>query len=86
MVIPFPPVAVSTCQERVAHGERRIHTTLADDDDRSASVLAALADGEPTSRQPQRAHIHGAVSSSQERAESLVTVQVCERLYTHSRS
>lgn len=86
VTILFLPVAVSACQERVAHGGRRLHATLADDDDRSAAVLAALADREPTSRQSQCAHVHGAMSSSQERAESLVSVQVCEHLYTYSHS
>lgn len=86
VTILYLPVAVSACQERVAHGERRLHATLADDDDRSAAVLAALADREPTSRQSQCAHVHGAMSSSQERAESLVSVQVCKHLYTNSHS
>lgn len=75
---------MSTCQECVAHGERRLHATLADNDDRSAPVLATLADGELTSRQSQRADVHRAVSAGQERTESLVSIQVCEYLYTHS--
>lgn len=86
VTILFLPVPVSSCQECIAHGERWLHATLADDDDRSAAVLAALADRESASRQSQCAHVHGAMSSSQERAESFVSVQVCEHLYTYSHS
>lgn len=86
VTILFLPVAVSACQECIAHGERRLHATLADDDDRSAAVLAALADREPTSRQSQCAHVHRAMSSSQERTESLVSVQVCEHIYSRALS